>query len=137
MYDLPLGKRTGVPSVLGVQNGPNTVLNTSKEDEYIDFIDKSSDSQEGVRSENGGAILSSPEPNELENEYEFKDSTPEPKPRKRKSIFEQLGIPKAEKRELTEEERRKVDELVANVSKFSTAIKSEDFWKGLDFGSAF
>ena len=35
----------------------------------------------------------------------------EPKPKKRyKSIYEQLGIPKPEKRDLTEEERRKAAE---------------------------
>ena len=62
----------------------------------------------------------------------------EPKPKKRyKSIYEQLGIPKPEKRDLTEEERRKADELVAEFSKFSTPEKSEDFWKGMDSGSAF
>jgi hypothetical protein len=52
-------------------------------------------------------------------------------------LYENLGIPKAEKRELTEEERKKADELAAEFSNFSTPKKSEDSWKGLDSGSAF
>jgi hypothetical protein len=38
---------------------------------------------------------------------------------------------------LTEEERRKVDELMAKASKFLTPEKSEDSWKGPDSESAF
>jgi hypothetical protein len=157
MYDLQLEKRTAVRSVLGVQNGPNTVPNTSREDESVDFIDKSSHSQEGVRvlgrksggegnnfeekekqdGGNGGTPFSAPDPNELGDEHEFEDSGLEPKPQKRKSRLEQLGIPKPEKRELTEEERRRVDEFAAQFSKFLSPEKSEDLWKGLDSGSAF
>ena len=86
---------------------------------------------------NGGIPFSVPDPKELGDEHEFEESAPEPKPRKRKSIFEQLGILKPEKRELTEEERRKADELAAKASKFLAAEKSEDSWPGLDSGIAF
>jgi hypothetical protein len=157
LYDLNLEKRTAVRSVLGVQNGPNTVPNTSKADESIDFIDKSSNSPEGVRvlgqksrgeenifeeeekqdGKNGGASISAPEPNELGDEHLFEDSTPEPKPRKRKSIFEQLGIQRPEKRELTEEERRKVDKLVAEFKGYIGMGKRGDIGKALGSDDSF
>jgi hypothetical protein len=79
-------------------------------------------------------LCSSSDHDALGEEYAFKDP---PEPKKRKSRLEELGIPKPEKRELTEEERRKAEELAADFSKFSTPIKQEDFWKGLDSGGAF
>jgi len=84
---------------------------------------------------NGKEPVSSLELDELGDEHEFRN--PEPKPQKRKSRLEQLGIMKPEKRELTEEEQRKADELVAEFSKFSIPEKSEDSWPGLDSRSAF
>ena len=62
---------------------------------------------------------------------------PKPEPKKRKSQLEQVGIPKPERRELTGDEQRKVDELASEFSSFLTPKNSDDFWKGLDFGSAF
>ena len=67
----------------------------------------------------------------------FNDPEPKPEPRKRKSQLEQLGIPKSGKKELTEDEQRKVDELASEFSSFLTPKKSDDLWKGLDSGSAF
>ena len=67
----------------------------------------------------------------------FDDPEPKPDPKKRKSRLEQLGIPKPEKRELTEDEQRKVDELASEFSSFLRPKNSDDFWNGLDFGSAF
>ena len=69
--------------------------------------------------------------------FETPDPEPKPKPKKRKSQLEQLGIPKPERKELTEDEQRKVDELASEFSSFLTPKKSDDLWKGLDFGSAF
>jgi len=69
--------------------------------------------------------------------HTFNDPEPKPEPKKRKSQLEQLGIPKPEKRELTEDEQRKADELATEFSSFLRPQKSDDFWKGLDFGSAF
>ncbi|MGA2954847.1 MAG: hypothetical protein ABSF48_03905 [Thermodesulfobacteriota bacterium] len=62
---------------------------------------------------------------------------PKPEPKKRKSRLEQLGIPKPERHELTEDEQKKTDEL---ASEFSTCLemkKSEDIWKGFGSESAF
>ncbi len=81
--------------------------------------------------------ISSPDLDEPQDEHEFEDSAPEPKPKKRKSRLEQLGIMKPEKRELTEEERKKADALAAEFREFSMPEKSKDLWKGLDSGSAF
>jgi len=74
----------------------------------------------------------------------FTFDAPEPKSgsKKRKSRLEQLGIPKPERRkperrELTEEEQKKADELASEFSSFLTPKKSDDFWSGLDSGSAF
>ena len=67
----------------------------------------------------------------------FDDPDPRPEQKKRKSQVEQLGIPKPEKRKLTEDEQIKVDELASEFSSFLRPEKSDDFWKGLDFGSAF
>ena len=67
----------------------------------------------------------------------FDAPEPKPEPKKRKSQLEQLGIPKPERRELTEDQQRKADELASEFSSLLTTKKSDDFWKGLDFGSAF
>ena len=67
----------------------------------------------------------------------FDDPGPKPQPKKRKSQLEQLGIPKPERRELNKDEQRKADELASEFSSFLGPKKSEDFWKGLDCGSAF
>jgi hypothetical protein len=67
----------------------------------------------------------------------FDDPEPKPETRKRKSQLEQLRIPKPESRELTEDEQSKADELASEFGSFLRPQKSDDFWKGLDFGSAF
>jgi hypothetical protein len=74
-----------------------------------------------------------PAPNELGDEYKFKD----PEPPKRKSRLAQLGIELPEKKGFSEEEQKKLDELVSEFSFFLTAKHPEDPWKGLDSGNVF
>jgi ABC-type polar amino acid transport system ATPase subunit len=60
---------------------------------------------------------------------------PEPRldPKKRKSQLEKRGIPKRERRELTEIERIQADELASEFSSFLTRKKDEDFWNDAGF----
>jgi hypothetical protein len=72
-----------------------------------------------------------PAPNELGDEYKFKD----PEPPKRKSRLAQLGIELPEKKVFSEEEQKKVDELVSEFSFFldgkapGRPLERSRFWK--------
>ena len=65
----------------------------------------------------------------------FDDLKPDMK--KRKSQLELLGIPKPEKRELTEDEQKNADELANEFGSFLTPEKAVDPWKGLDTENSF
>jgi hypothetical protein len=125
LYDLELEKRTYVRSVLGCSSVFNTVPTTPEKEESIEIIEESGIEDDRVRvlglktgdegnifeeeeqgRGNGKEFASVRGPNELGDEHEFKDPDPEPEPKppKRKSIFDQLGISKPQKKELTEKE---------------------------------
>jgi hypothetical protein len=123
LYDLELEKRKAVRSVLGCSGVFNTVPNTFEKNKSIENIEESAFGDDPVRvlglktgdegnifeeeeqgRGNGKEFASVRGPNELGDEHEFKDPEPEPKPPKRKSIFDQLGISKPQKKELTEKE---------------------------------
>jgi hypothetical protein len=93
--------------------------------------DESNSEEESADNDNGR--IASPDSEILT----FDAPEPKPEPKKRKSQLEQLGIPKPEKRELTEEEQKKADELASEFSSCLTPKKSDDFWSGLDWGNAF
>jgi DNA primase catalytic core len=164
LYDLELEKQTAVCSVLGVNEVLNGVLNTPEEKEFVENIQESSIENDGVKvlsentggegnifgeytwegqadeinSEEGSADNDSGRPaSPVAEILKFDDPEPKSEPKKRKSQLEQLGIPKLEREELTEEEQKRVDELASEFSRFLTPKKSEDFCSGLDFGNAF
>ena len=163
-YDLELEKRTAVRFVIGDNSVINRVPITVKEDEIFNIIEYSGEEPDGDRviSRNKGGegnnfeehtwegqadeIKSEEEPADNDNGrtaspdsevLTFDAPEPKPEPKKRKSRLEQLGIPKPERRELTEDEQKKADELASEFSSFLTPKKSDDFWSGLDSGSAF
>jgi len=154
LYDLELEKRTALSTVFtGVNPVFTPALNTVKEDEMVNIIEYSGDEPDGDRVIS--QILGEEKHDEINSEEEsadndngrtaspvaeiltFDDSEPKAEPKKRKSQLEQLGIPKPERPELTEDEQRKADELASELSSLLRPQKSDDFSKGLDFGSAF
>jgi hypothetical protein len=164
LYDLELEKRTAVRSVIGDKEVLNSDPITPEEREFVENIEESSIQEDGdsvfsqIPGEQGNIseeytceeqadeITSGDESADTDNGrtaspvaeiLTFDNPEPKPEPKKRKSQLEQLGIPKPERRELTEDEQRKVDELASEFSSFLMPKKSDDFWKGLDFGNAF
>jgi hypothetical protein len=160
-YDLELEKRTAVRSVLGVNEVLKEGFNTVSEDEIVNIIEYSGNEPEGVKVLGGNsgkeANISQEDtregqPDETSSAEESADNgngrdaspgdevlkfdDPGPELKRRKSQLEKLGIPKPERRELNKAEQREVDELASEFSRFLTPKKSDDFWKGLDFGSA-